>query len=328
VTTGTVVVTGAAGFVGWHVCRGLLEAGWAVIGVDNFDPYYARAVKQAGLALLEGRPAFRFAEVDVRDLAAMRALVECADAVVHLAARPGVRQSVAAPEVYRAINEHGTARLLDACAAAGVRRLVFASSSSVYGTGASVPFREDEPLGDPASPYAATKQAGERSVSAFVRDSGGRAAVVRLFSVYGPRQRPDLVLHAFAGRMRAGLPVPIYGDGGTRRDYTHAADIARGILRAVEWTGAGGSTCEVFNLGSGEPVRLDLLVSELARGLGVEPRLDRRPAHPADLPVTWAGTAKARRALGFEARVTIRAGIADFVSWYEREHGRQSSPAA
>ena len=247
---------------------------------------------------------------------------------MHLAARPGVRQSVGAEAVYRSINEHGTACLLDACGSAGVRRIVFASSSSVYGAGAAGPFREDVPLGDPASPYAATKQAAERLVRGYASAVGRRAAVVRLFSVYGPRQRPDLAVHAFTHRLVAGLPVSIYGDGSSRRDYTHAADVARGILAAVDWTGTGLAACEAFNIGSGAPVRLDLLVSELARALGVEPRLDRHPAHPADLSVTWADTAKARRELGFEARVPIRQGIADFVSWYEREHGRQSSPAA
>lgn len=326
--TGTVVVTGAAGFVGWHVCGVMLDAGWTVVGVDNFDPYYPREIKEAGLALLEGRPAFRFHELDVRDPQSMRAVLESANAVVHLAARPGVRQSVGAEEVYRAINEHGTACLLDACTASGVLRFVFASSSSVYGTAARLPFREDEPLADPMSPYAATKQAAERLVREHALGIGGRAAVVRLFSVYGPRQRPDLALHDFTRLMIAGLPVPVYGDGSSRRDYTHAADVARGILAALDWTGTGPAACEAFNLGSGAPVRLDLLVSELARGLGVEPRLDRHPAHPADLSVTWADTAKARKELGFEARVPIRAGIADFVSWYEREHGRQSSPAA
>lgn len=321
-SAGTVVVTGAAGFVGWHTCRGLIDAGWTVRGVDNFDPFYSREIKQAGLADLERHPAFGFAELDVRDRAAIRSVLESADAVVHLAARPGVRQSVGAEATYRELNEHATARLLDACRSTSVRRVVFASSSSVYGAGAAIPFREDEPLGDPASPYAASKQAAERLVRAFTGAVGGRAAVARLFSVYGPRQRPDLAIHDFARRLRAGLPVPVFGDGSSRRDYTHATDAARGLLAALEWTAGAGAACEVFNLGSGAPVRLDLLVSELARGLGVEARLDPQPAHPADLPTTWADTAKARRELGFEARVTLREGIADFVSWYEREHGR------
>jgi UDP-glucuronate 4-epimerase len=325
---GPVVVTGAAGFVGWHVCRLLLDAGWAVVGLDDFDPFYARAVKESGLNILRRHPAFQFMELDVRQGQPVREALASAEAVVHLAARPGVRQSVGAAALYRSINEQGTACLLEACGVAGVRRIVLASSSSVYGWGAAVPFREDAPLGEPASPYAATKQAAERLVRRYARDGEGRAAIVRLFSVYGPRQRPDLALHRFAHRLAAGLPVPIYGDGSSRRDYTHAGDVARGILAALAWTVGGGPACEVFNLGSGEPVRLDLLVSELSRCLGVEGRLAPLGVHPADLPLTWADTAKARMQLGFEARVPIREGIADFVSWYEREHGREPCPAA
>jgi UDP-glucuronate 4-epimerase len=327
-STGTVVVTGAAGFIGWHVCHALLDAGWIVVGVDDFDPFYAREIKEAGLTSLRTHPGFRFCELDVRNRQPVEALLGSADAVVHMAARPGVRQSVGSERLYRAINERGTGRLLDACRAAGVHRVVFVSSSSVYGVGAAVPFRESEPLGAPASPYAATKQAAERLVRGYVDGVGGRAALVRLFSVYGPRQRPDLALHFFTRQLRAGLPVPVFGDGSSRRDYTHVGDVVRGILAALAWTGEGRPACEAFNLGSGEPVRLDFLVCELSRCLGLEPQLDPRPAHPADLPATWADPAKARTDLGFEARVPLREGIADFVSWYEREHGRQPSPVA
>jgi len=327
-TDRTVLVTGAAGFVGWHTCRALLDAGWHVIGLDNFDPFYPRSAKEAGLALLRAEPGFRFVEADVRASEGVAPLLDGVDAVVHLAARPGVRQSVNAAETYRAINELGTARLLEACDARGARRIVFASSSSVYGAGVPSPFQEDGVAGAPMSPYAESKRAGEELALRFAQSTGGIVAIVRLFSVYGPRQRPDLALSAFTRRLRAGLPVPVFGDGSSRRDYTHCDDVARGIVAAVDWTAGARTGCEAFNLGSGAPVRLDWVVAELSRHLGVPARMEPRPAHPADMPITWADTTKARTMLGFEARVRIHDGIADFVSWYEREHGRQPCPAA
>jgi UDP-glucuronate 4-epimerase len=328
VTDRDVLVTGAAGFIGSHVAGALLAAGRTVVGIDNFDPFYDRAVKESALRDLHAARGFTFLELDVRDRDRLRSILAGVSAVVHLAARPGVRQSVERPWVYRDVNEGGTRSVLKACAAAGVRRVVFVSSSSVYGAGAESPFREDATLGPPTSPYAATKQAGERMVQAFVRDGGGRAAIVRLFSVYGPRQRPDLALHLFARRLASGLPVPILGDGGSRRDYTHVADVARGIVAALDWTRAPDAACEAFNLGAGHPVRLDWLVAEVARCLGVEVRLDVRPPHPADLPVTWADPARARAVLGFVPQIPLTAGVAEFVAWFEREHGRQPCPAA
>jgi UDP-glucuronate 4-epimerase len=209
-----------------------------------------------------------------------------------------------------------------------VRRVVFASSSSVYGTGVPTPFREDAILGKPTSPYAETKQVGETMVREFADRSGGRAAIVRLFSVYGPRQRPDLALHRFTSLLREGRAVPIFGTADSRRDYTHVADVARGIGAALDWTAVGAAGCEAFNLGAGHPERLHSLVSGVARRLGVEAELVVYPAHPADLPVTWADTTKARAALGFAPRIRLPDGIADFVAWFEREHGRQPCPAA
>lgn len=326
-TAGAVLVTGAAGFIGSHVADALLAAGRRVVGVDSFDPFYDRAIKAAALAGLGGSRDFTFHEMDVRERERLADLMADVGAVVHLAARPGVRQSVARASVYRSLNEAGTRSMLDACVAAGVRRVVFISSSSVYGAGAVAPFREDAPLGPPTSPYAATKQAGERMVQAYGRHGHGRAAIARLFSVYGPRLRPDLALHVFTRRLAAGLPVTMFGSGGARRDYTHVTDVARGILAALAWT-AGEPGCAIFNLGAGRPARLDWLVSEVARCLGVGVRLETRPPHPADLPLTWADTARARATLGFVPRVALAEGIPDFVDWFEREHGRQPCPVA
>jgi len=328
VSARAVVVTGAAGFVGSHVVGALLAAGRTVVGVDCFDPFYDRRLKELAVAELSVSPEFTFIALDVRDRPRLRAALAGADAVVHLAARPGVRQSIARAALYRDLNEGGTRSVLDACAATGVRRVVFVSSSSVYGAGASPPFREDARLGTPTSPYAATKRAGERMVRAFAGRGHGRAAIVRLFSVYGPRMRPDLALHVFARRLTEGGVVPLFGDGGSRRDYTHVTDVAGGVVAALEWTAAPAPACGVFNLGAGHPARLDWLVSEVARCLGVEARMERHAPHPADLPVTWADTARAEAALGFVPRIPLAEGIPDFVAWFEREHGRQPSPAA
>lgn len=327
-TGGAILVTGAAGFIGSHVVRALLAGGRAVVGVDNFDPFYDRAVKARTLAGLGASPGFRFHELDVRDRDRLAVVLDGADAVIHLAARPGVRQSVASPAAYRSLNVGGTRSVLEACIRCGVRRVVFVSSSSVYGEGVEAPFREDAALGRPTSPYAATKRAGERMVRAFSGAGHGRAVITRLFSVYGPRLRPDLALHVFARRLTAGLPVTLLGGGGSRRDYTHVADVVRGTLAALDWTAGGGAACEFVNLGAGHPARLDWVVSEVARCLGVGVRAETRPPHPADLPLTWADTARARAVLGFEPQIALGEGIPDFVAWFEREHGRQPCPAA
>lgn len=323
-----VVVTGTAGFVGWHVSAALRERGASVVGVDAFDPFYDADIKRQGLAAFAADPGFAFHEADVRDTPRMAGLLRGADAVIHLAARPGVRQSVTDPGPYHEQNLVGTRRLLEACAAAGVRRIVFASSSSVYGRGVPIPFREDGPLGPPASPYAATKQAGETMVREHAGRTGAAAAVLRLFSVYGPRQRPDLALARFTELLRQGRPVPMFGDGGSERDYTHASDVARGLLQALDWTRGREGGAEVFNLGAGHPVRLDYVIRRLADCLGTEPRWERKSAHPADLPVTCADTTKARAVLGFAPRVALDEGIADYVEWHEREHGRQPCSTA
>jgi UDP-glucuronate 4-epimerase len=328
VTPGVVLVTGGAGFVAWHVARALLESGCRVRAIDSFDPFYARAFKERGIALLRGSARFEFVGGDVREVVALHDAMSGAAAVVHLAARPGVRQSLTDPETYRSINVDGTRAVLAAARERGIRRVVFASSSSVYGAGAALPFREDAPLGEPLSPYAVTKREGERLCREFAEAGLGRVAIVRLFSVYGPRQRPDLALHAFARRIARGEPIPQFGDGSATRDYTHVHDVVDGLLAALAWTEGGDPACEAFNLGTGRPVRLDSLIAKLGSAMGKVPWIERRPGHPADLPATWADTGKAQAVLGYAPRVDLDAGIADFVTWFGETYGRQSSTAA
>ena len=325
--TERVLVTGAAGFVGSHTCRALLEAGFEVVGLDNFDPFYPRALKERALQPLVSHPGVRVIEGDLRDPAVLARALRGITAVIHLAARPGVRDSVGRERLYRAINVEGTLAVLAACARAGVARLVFASSSCVYGD-LEPPFREAAVLPPPRSPYGATKQEGERLCRQAAHQDGLAVAVVRLFSVYGPGQRPDQAMHRFARAMVRGEAVPIYGTGSEERDYTYVGDVARGIVAALAWTEGREGSCEVFNLGTGETTRLDRLVALLAGRLGVEPTLAHAPRHRADVVCTRADSRRAAEVLGWVPRTGLEQGISEFVRWFEVVHGSQTVATA
>src|SRR6185503_10155003 len=268
-----ILVTGAAGFIGSHVVDALLERGDHVTGLDNFDPFYSPAEKRANLSAALANPHFKLIERDITDPSALdQALGSSVDAVVHMAARTGVRPSLADPESYWAVNVGGTQAVLAAAERAGVQTFVFASSSSVYGNSRSVPFREDDPAPSPISPYAETKLAAEGACRAHQARVGGFMICLRLFTAYGPRQRPDLAVRTFATHLSAGRPIPMFGDGSSERDYTWVEDIVEGVLAAVDRGAEGRQEFEVINLGSGCPVRLDRLVTLLSRALDV-PRL-------------------------------------------------------
>jgi len=316
-----VLVTGAAGFIGSHVCEALVARGDEVVGVDNFDPFYARDVKEGNLAALRRAAGFRLIEADVtRDPLPCDGMA----AVVHLAARPGVRPSLEDPGAYAAANVTGTARVLDAARRAGVRRVVFGSSSSVYGESTLAPFAEEAPAIEPISPYAATKRAGELLAHAFAHLYALRIACLRFFTVYGPRQRPDLAVHRFTDAIARGQPVRVHGDGSSERDYTYISDAVAGALGAVDWTGRTGSACTAFNIGGGERVRLDRLIELIGRALGREPRIERHAMQPGDVRLTAADRRRAERELAYRPRVGVEDGIRQFVRWYEATHGRQS----
>ncbi|MEE8135145.1 MAG: NAD-dependent epimerase/dehydratase family protein, partial [Gemmatimonadales bacterium] len=244
-----------------------------------------------------------------------------ASVVLHLAARAGVRPSIQDPGGYVSVNVEGTAQLLEACRHAGTRRFVFGSSSSVYGDSATPPFREDAPALNPISPYAATKRAGEVLCHTFVRPHGLRIAALRFFTVYGPRQRPDLAIHKFTRLMASGECIERFGDGSSERDYTHVDDIVRGVVGAIEWTNTDASCFEVFNLGESQTVSLGGLIDLIGRTLEVEPKITQRSDQPGDVRSTYADIGKARRVLGYSPMVDIETGIADFVEWYREEHG-------
>jgi UDP-glucuronate 4-epimerase len=315
-----VVVTGAAGFIGSHLAEALLARGGEVIGVDNFDPFYPRAVKIENLAACQGQSGFRLVEADVRDHARLATLLTPETVVVHLAALAGVRPSVADPVGYADVNVGGTAAVLAAMRRAGTSRLVFASSSSVYGDATPVPFREDAPAVAPVSPYGATKRAAELLITSMGGLLGLRAVSLRLFTVYGPRQRPDLAIHAFARRMTDGLPVTLFGSD-QARDYTYVADAVAGMVAAVDWTAsAARGTVEPINIGGNQPVPLDVMTEMLAAALGVTPVIERAPMQPGDVRRTAADLAKAGVVLQYRPRTSFAEGIERFVSWFREAY--------
>jgi UDP-glucuronate 4-epimerase len=316
-----VLLTGAAGFIGSHVAECLVARGDEVVGIDNFDAFYPRAVKEANVAALRRGPGFRLVEGDIRDAKAVGALVTPETVVVHLAARAGVRPSLEDPALYASVNIEGTAVLLEAVRRAGARRFVFGSSSSVYGDTAPVPFSEDWPALLPISPYAATKRAGELLCATFAQIYGLRIMALRFFTVYGPRQRPDLAIHKFTRLIAEGRPVPFYGDGSSERDYTYIDDIVGGVRAAVDWTAAPAGALEIVNLGESRTTSLDALVALIARAVGKEARLERLPAQPGDVRRTCADVRKAGRVLGYRPTTTVEDGIPRFVRWFEEAHG-------
>jgi len=304
-----VLVTGGAGFIGSHVVEALLARGDAVSIIDNLDPYYDPAIKRGNLARYGDR--VRFVEGDLRDEVALGGALEGVGAVIHLAARAGVRRSIAEPAVYVDNNVRGIQCLLDAMDARGVRRMVYASSSSVYGARTEGPFRESDPARAPESPYAATKMAGELLAHAASRTRGFQITCCRLFTVYGPRQRPEMAIHLFARKALAGEPIRKFGAGDSERDYTYVGDIAAGLLAALDQP----EPFAVYNLGGSSPITLNGLLDGIARVFDRALIIEQLPDQPGDVPVTWADISQARDRLGYEPKVGLDEGLERFKSW-------------
>lgn len=326
--TERILVTGAAGFIGGHACKALLEEDYEVVGIDNFDPFYDRSLKEQVIRSLSDSPRFELLEGDIRDAAVVRRSLDGVDAVFHLAARAGVRPSIDEPALYASVNVEGTVCLLEACRKCEVRRFVFGSSSSVYGDSTPVPFNEDAVATAPVSPYAATKRAGELMCMVFSDLYDMRIASLRFFTVYGHRQRPDLAIHRFTRLLAGGLPIQQFGDGSTERDYTHIDDILKGVLAAIRWTVPEEPAYDVFNLGESRTIRLDSLIALISGALGVKPSIEILPPQPGDVRRTCADIGKARAVLGYDPCVAIEDGIVDFVRWYEAQNGNQRSSIA
>lgn len=318
-----VVVTGAAGFIGSHVVEALLARGDTVVGIDNFDSFYDPDLKRANLAEAMLHPSFELVEADVRDAAAIRRVVDAfhPDAIVHLAARAGVRPSIQDPALYAAVNVLGTTVVLESARAGKISRLIVASSSSVYGNDASLPFREDEPAIRPISPYAATKRAAELMCETYAGLCDWMHIIsLRFFTVYGPRQRPDLAIRSFTRKILAGEPLPFFGDGTAERDYTYITDVVQGVLGAVDRTRSSEPGHEIFNLGESATTSLSTLVSLIEKAVGKKAQLERLPPQPGDVRRTHADISRAREFLGYAPSVQVSDGIPRFVAWF-RESG-------
>ena len=317
-----VLVTGGAGFIGSHVCERLVERGDSVVIVDSFDPFYAPAVKLRNVQAVLAGPRARLIEADISDAAGLETAIgdDSFDAIIHLAARAGVRPSLERPLDYARTNVEGTLSLLELARSRGIRPFIFGSSSSVYGDSTPVPFIESEPASDPISPYAATKRAGELLCRSHSHLFGLTVICLRLFTVYGPRQRPDLAIHKFTRLMSEGRAIPFFGDGSTARDYTYVADIVEGIERALDWaTAAPPGAFEIVNLGESQTTSLTQLVALISAALGIQPQLDIQPVQPGDVQRTFASVDKARSLFGYDPRTNMEEGIAKFVEWYRAQ---------
>ncbi len=319
-----ILVTGGAGFIGSHLVEALLRAGHRVAVLDDFNNYYDPRIKEDNLRAVRGQ--IELHRTDLRDPEAVRRVVgkERFGTVIHLAGRAGVRPSIKEPQLYVDANVTGTLNMLEGARVGGVGRFIFASSSSVYGLCPVSPFREDMPLPGTISPYAATKLAGEQLCSNYAHLYKLRTVCLRFFTVYGPRQRPDLAIHQFTRRIHRGQPIDQFGDGSTRRDYTYVDDTVQGILGALTYE---GPIFDLFNLGESETTSLNELIRQIENALGRKARINHLPDQPGDVPLTCADISKARRLLGYRPTTSIAEGIPRFVEWFLQTQGSAAVPA-
>lgn len=308
-----ILVTGAAGFIGSHLCERLVRDAQIVVGLDNFDPFYDRSIKERNLSGLRGKVSFDFVEGDIRNSECVDDICSNGiDLIIHLAARAGVRPSIADPLGYLDSNINGTAVMLEAARKCGIKKFVFASSSSVYGNNKKVPFSETDSVDFPISPYAATKKAGEIICHTYSHLYNIDMTCLRLFTVYGPRQRPDLAIHKFAKLIERGEPIPVFGDGSMMRDFTYIDDIIDGVIGAI-------NNCkgyEIYNLGESRPVRLDSLIERIEKALNKKVIIKRLPVPAGDVKQTYADITKAKDKFGYNPATDIDKGLSEFVKWF------------
>jgi UDP-glucuronate 4-epimerase len=324
----SILVTGGAGFIGSHFIEHLLATtAHRIVCFDNFSDYYDPAIKRANVAGLFGRERVTLIRGDFCDRAELSELIETheIDRIMHLGGYPGVRYSVEHPEVYQEVNVMGTLRVLEAAREAHVRRVVVVSSSTVYGRGAATPFVEDAPLGVPLSPYGASKRAAELLALTYHELHRSPTVCVRLFSVYGPRLRPDLAMSLFAGRILHGSPIMLFGDGSVRRDFTHVSDICRGLSAAMHTPNIEG---EIFNLGHDQPIAMRDVIARLESGLGRRAIIQHHARRREDMALTHADLSKSRDVLGYEPSVDFEQGCLEYCEWYVRTHDRHFHAAA
>lgn len=311
------LVTGGAGFIGSHLIDRLLAHSPARVAVvDNFDGFYDPRIKQANIAGHLSHPAYRLVKTDIRDYAALKQLFdeEGFDVIIHLAAKAGVRPSVTDPRSYQEVNAGGTMNLFDLAHHYGIKKFIYGSTSSIYGPHAEPPFREDARLA-PISPYAASKAAGELIAHTYSYLYDIQCLCLRFFTVYGPRQRPDLAIYKFAQLINDNQPIPVYGDGGNERDFTYIDDIIQGVLAALAYD---ATPFEIINLGASQTITVNRMIGLLEDALGRKATIDRQPPQPGDMPRTHADISKARRLLGYQPVTPIESGIPKFVDWFKQ----------
>jgi nucleoside-diphosphate-sugar epimerase len=320
------VVTGGAGFIGGHLCRRLLNDGHTVTAIDNFDPFYSRSIKEGAIQDFPAK-AFELVEVDICETETIVHALHGRqiDAIIHLAAKAGVRPSIEAPMAYERTNVRGTQSVLSVAHQLSIDTVVFGSSSSVYGNNEKVPFHEDDPVTEPISPYAATKRAGELLAHTYHHLHDITVHCLRFFTVYGPRQRPDLAIHKFARQLLSGKPITMYGDGSSRRDYTFVDDIVDGICRSVDRAhGLTAPEYQIINLGGSETTKLKDLIWGIADALEIEPEIKQLPTQPGDVKRTYADIERATKLLGYEPETSIEDGLAKFANWVKSYYGDKS----
>ncbi len=315
-----ILITGGAGFIGSHTTRRLLERGNEVVCIDDFNDYYDPALKERRVQEFFGKPGYRLYRADIRDFDTLTRIFQdnIFDKIIHLAARAGVRASLENPFIYQDTNVRGTLNLLELARAFGVQNFVFASSSSVYGGNAKIPFSESDPVDLPISPYAATKRAGELLCYTYHHLYGLNVSCLRFFTVYGPWGRPDMALFKFSKLILAGKPIEMYGDGTTRRDFTYIDDIVAGIIAALD----KNYPYEIFNLGNSRTVELKYFIQVIETALGKKALIKQLPMQPGDVPVTFADISKARDMLGFDPQTPIEEGVRKFADWYLQYYHR------
>ncbi len=312
-----VLITGVAGFIGSNLADYLLSKGIKVVGIDNYDNFYSRAVKEQNLASALNNPNFSFYEVDITDSEVLNSVSFNGTTVIHLAAKAGVRPSIENPKLYVHNNITGTQTLLEWMKVKGIKNMVFASSSSVYGNNEKTPFAESDNVDHPISPYALTKKACELLNFTYFKLYGISSINLRFFTVYGERQRPDLAIHKFVKLISAGNPIEIYGAGQTGRDYTYVGDIVRGIEQAMALVNAPGPHYEIINLGNSSPVKLMELVNTISELLNTKPVLNYLPPQPGDVEFTYADVSKAAELLHFRPSTPLKTGLQNFISWFQ-----------
>jgi UDP-glucuronate 4-epimerase len=312
-----ILVTGGAGFIGSFLCEKLISQGNRVVCIDNFNNYYLPSMKWDNLVNVINNPLFTLIEGDIRDNDCLTALFKsyAPNLVIHLAAMAGVRPSLENPELYYDVNINGTYKLLEACRLNDVKHFIFASSSSVYGNNKKVPFSESDPVDNPISPYAYSKKAGELLCHLYYHLFGMSIICLRFFTVYGPRQRPDLAIRKFVESMINKIPITVYGDGSTRRDFTFIDDIIDGIMRSIDYVKK--QRCyEIFNLGESSPIILAEMISEIEKQLGVKAERIVLPMQAGDVDITFADIDKSRNLLGYDPKTAFEVGLKKFITWY------------